>query len=99
MLDDDECPVLAICVRRCKDCHAALAAFAFSDSEAALEALPDLYAQLSIPIFAFMQKDETLKRARIVVFEETQEEFLLTPKEFGELAWTYIDQHVCARWN
>jgi hypothetical protein len=99
MLDDDACPVLPVVLRRCEDCYAALAAIAFPPSEEALTALPDLYAQLGVPIFAFMNKDDTLHRARVVVVTDTTEECFVTPKEFRELAGRYLARHVCASWN
>jgi hypothetical protein len=101
MFDDDESliHIVPIGIRRCPKCQGALAAFAFLDSCEMLIAMRELQKDLEVPIFAFMNKDEALKRARIVVFADTTEEFFLTPKEFGELAWRYLDHHVCARWN
>jgi hypothetical protein len=99
MLDDDECHKVAISIRRCPKCQGALAAFAFPESEEALIAIQDLQKDLGVPIFAFMGKDEALHRARVVIICETIEEVCVTPKEFGDLVWNYLDCHVCASWN
>jgi hypothetical protein len=101
MFDDDESliHIVPIGIRRCPKCQGALAAFAFLDSCEMLIAMRKLQKDLGAPIFAFMDKDEALHRAHVVVFCETTEEFFLSPQEFGELAWKYLERHVCASWN
>jgi recombinational DNA repair protein (RecF pathway) len=99
MLDDDECHAVALCVRHCAQCEAAVAAVAFSESEEDLFLLREMSGELAFPIFAFVSKDEILHRARIIVFAETVEEFFLTPKEFHKLVRQYLDRHACASWN
>jgi hypothetical protein len=99
MFADDECLTLAIVSRECTRCRGTLASFAFPQSEQEQLLLRELRKTIASPLFALMDKDEGLNRARVVLFAETEEEFFLTPKEFGALVCQYLDRHTCASWN
>jgi hypothetical protein len=99
MFDDDECYAIALTSRECEQCHGILVSFAFPQSEQDLFMLRELQKKLGTPIFALMDKDAALNRARVVVFHDTVEAFFLTPKEFHRLVRQYLARHACASWN